>query len=214
MKNKYDEVIILTTLFLVVCVLSFINVAKVHGAEEKESRKILYYRNPMNPSITSEVPAKDNMRMDYIPVYAQEENKTTAHEEQQQGVVTLSKRDVSLAGIVSEPVMVRHLFKEIRSVGRVAYDPELYTAEEELIQAIRARKELEKSDIVEIKSRADALVEASKLKLLLNGLSQQQIDTVIQAGQPDRSLIISDQESPLSGFMDIYVNWLVRVGNL
>ncbi len=35
-------------------------------------RKILYYRNPMNPAITSPVPAKDEMGMDYIPVYADE----------------------------------------------------------------------------------------------------------------------------------------------
>ncbi|HEY5718674.1 MAG TPA: efflux RND transporter periplasmic adaptor subunit [Motiliproteus sp.] len=29
----------------------------------------LFYRNPMNPAITSPVPAKDEMGMDYIPVY-------------------------------------------------------------------------------------------------------------------------------------------------
>ncbi len=33
-------------------------------------RKILFYRNPMNPSVTSPVPAKDSMGMDYVPVYA------------------------------------------------------------------------------------------------------------------------------------------------
>ena len=36
-------------------------------------RKVLFYRNPMNPAITSPVPAKDEMGMDYIPVYADEE---------------------------------------------------------------------------------------------------------------------------------------------
>ena len=35
-------------------------------------QKILYYRNAMNPSITSPVPRKDNMGMDYVPVYAEE----------------------------------------------------------------------------------------------------------------------------------------------
>jgi len=35
--------------------------------------KILFYRNPMNPAITSPVPAQDEMGMDYIPVYAEEE---------------------------------------------------------------------------------------------------------------------------------------------
>ncbi len=32
---------------------------------------MLFYRNPMNPAITSPAPAKDEMGMDYIPVYAE-----------------------------------------------------------------------------------------------------------------------------------------------
>ena len=35
--------------------------------------EILFYRNPMNPAITSPAPAQDEMGMDYIPVYAEEE---------------------------------------------------------------------------------------------------------------------------------------------
>ncbi len=40
--------------------------------EKATERKILFYRNPMNPSVTSPVPAKDSMGMDYVPVYAEE----------------------------------------------------------------------------------------------------------------------------------------------
>jgi len=36
----------------------------------KKEKKPLFYRNPMNPGVTSPVPAKDSMGMDYIPVYA------------------------------------------------------------------------------------------------------------------------------------------------
>src|SRR5262245_23919005 len=35
-------------------------------------RRILYYRHPMNPSVHSTVPAKDEMGMDYAPVYEDE----------------------------------------------------------------------------------------------------------------------------------------------
>jgi Cu(I)/Ag(I) efflux system membrane fusion protein/cobalt-zinc-cadmium efflux system membrane fusion protein len=35
-------------------------------------RKILFYRNPMDPGITSKTPAKDSMGMDYVPVYEDE----------------------------------------------------------------------------------------------------------------------------------------------
>ena len=38
----------------------------------KHERKILYYRNPMGLPDTSPVPKKDNMGMDYVPVFADE----------------------------------------------------------------------------------------------------------------------------------------------
>ncbi|HSL91937.1 MAG TPA: heavy metal-binding domain-containing protein, partial [Candidatus Limnocylindrales bacterium] len=42
------------------------------GDAGKGERKILFYRNPMNPGDTSPVPAKDAMGMDYVPVYEDE----------------------------------------------------------------------------------------------------------------------------------------------
>ncbi|MFH0827491.1 MAG: efflux RND transporter periplasmic adaptor subunit [Candidatus Omnitrophota bacterium] len=182
--------------------------------EDKKKRKILYYRNPMNPSITSKVPAKDNMGMDYIPVYEEAVSPPEA-ESGAVNTVKLSERDISLAGVVSEAVAVRHLFRDIRTVGRIAYDPELYKAEEELLQALRMRKSLEKSEISEIKERADALVEAAKLKLRLMGLDQEQIEEASLQKEPDRSLIISDEENPYVWiYADIYeyeLSW-VKVG--
>ncbi|HEY8160311.1 MAG TPA: efflux RND transporter periplasmic adaptor subunit [Methylobacter sp.] len=41
-------------------------------SSSKSSGQPLFYRNPMNPSVTSPVPAKDNMGMDYVPVYAED----------------------------------------------------------------------------------------------------------------------------------------------
>ncbi len=41
-------------------------------SENNSERKILFYRSPMNPTITSTVPKKDEMGMDYVPVYADE----------------------------------------------------------------------------------------------------------------------------------------------
>jgi Cu(I)/Ag(I) efflux system membrane fusion protein len=47
------------------------------GMAEQEA-KPLYYRNPMNPSVTSPVPAKDSMGMDYVPVYAETQREAPA----------------------------------------------------------------------------------------------------------------------------------------
>ncbi|MHB1687395.1 MAG: efflux RND transporter periplasmic adaptor subunit [Ignavibacteriaceae bacterium] len=43
---------------------------------KSSERKILYYRSPMNPTETSPVPMKDNMGMDYVPVYADQSNSS------------------------------------------------------------------------------------------------------------------------------------------
>lgn len=42
------------------------------GASEPKDRKILLYRSPMDPNQTSPTPRKDQMGMDYVPVYEDE----------------------------------------------------------------------------------------------------------------------------------------------
>ena len=46
------------------------DLTRVSGEAE---RRVLFYRNPMNPAITSPVAAKDEMGMDYIPVYTEDD---------------------------------------------------------------------------------------------------------------------------------------------
>lgn len=48
-------------------------------------RKLLYYRHPMNPKVTSPTPAKDDMGMDYLPVYV--EYQSQPKEQSQPGKV-------------------------------------------------------------------------------------------------------------------------------
>lgn len=47
---------------------------------KEEKRQPLFYRNPMNPDVTSPVPAKDSMGMDYIPVYAEQDKNQASKE--------------------------------------------------------------------------------------------------------------------------------------
>src|SRR5262245_32705172 len=42
------------------------------GAAPGANRKLLFYRHPMRPDVTSPTPAKDEMGMDYVAVYAEE----------------------------------------------------------------------------------------------------------------------------------------------
>ena len=60
------------------CAICGMKLVKVNTTQEspKEStkNKILFYRHPMRPNVSSPVPAKDEMGMDYIPVYKDENN--------------------------------------------------------------------------------------------------------------------------------------------
>lgn len=83
------------------------------------AKKPLYYRNAMNPGITSPVPAKDNMGMDYIPVYADSGKAKSSPGEV--GIDSVAVQDI---GVRTEKARHETLTRDIRTVGRVTYDEE------------------------------------------------------------------------------------------
>ncbi|PKM36065.1 MAG: efflux transporter periplasmic adaptor subunit [Gammaproteobacteria bacterium HGW-Gammaproteobacteria-10] len=86
--------------------------------KEPEPGQPLFYRHPMNPEITSPVPAKDSMGMDYIPVYADEQ---TASEP---GTVRIDPVTVQNIGVRTARATRTTLSRNVRAVGRVDYDEE------------------------------------------------------------------------------------------
>ena len=84
----------------------------------KKERRILFYRNPMGLPDTSQVPKKDQMGMDYIPVYEGEEDSATADGKQ----VRISSEKIQKLGVRSEAAALRDLSHVIRAVGRVEAD--------------------------------------------------------------------------------------------
>ena len=98
------------------------NASEAKAAEPAQGGgKILFYRNPMNPEVTSPVPAKDEMGMDYVPVYADEAQPA------QSAVPGLSRVDVDgpgmrLSGIQTAVAEQRSLARSTRSVGLVTAD--------------------------------------------------------------------------------------------
>lgn len=80
-----------------------------------ESRRVLYYRNPMGLPDTSPVPKKDPMGMDYVPVYAGEESGPGVPA----GTVKISLDKAQLLGVKTEIVEFRQLTRTIRAVGTI-----------------------------------------------------------------------------------------------
>ncbi len=126
--------------------------------------------------------------------------------------VKIKGEQARLAGVKTEPVKKLHLYKEMRTVGRVAYDPQLVIAEEEFISASKAFNKIQEGNIPEIKERAGSLVESSKRKLRLLGLSEDGIEELENTGKIHTNLILPEEKMWIYG--DVYeyeLSW-VKVG--
>ncbi|MCA9398368.1 MAG: efflux RND transporter periplasmic adaptor subunit [Candidatus Omnitrophica bacterium] len=167
---------------------------------ESKERKILYYRHPMNPSITSPSPAKDDMGMDFTPVY--EEGGATTVAGRAQVNIPLYKQQ--LIGVTLGEVAVRDLTKIIYTVGRVAYDPMLYQLQEEYISALKAMELAEGSPVSGAQERAEALLKAAELRLRLSGYNKEQIMAMSENGQPNLNLLIPGEDQKIWVYADIY----------
>ena len=88
--------------------------ANLTSAESE--RQPLFYRSPMNPEVTSPVPAKGPMGMDYIPVYADADANSPA------GTVSIDPVTVQNIGVRTAVAQVRTIAREINTLGRVDYD--------------------------------------------------------------------------------------------
>jgi len=88
--------------------------------DAKAAKKPLFYRNPMNPAITTSVPTKDSMGMDYIPVYANDHQDSHASV----GTVKIDPTIVQDMGVRTNTVQIKTLSHTIRAVGHVTYDEE------------------------------------------------------------------------------------------
>ncbi len=85
-------------------------------ATATSERKPLKYRHPMNPTIFSDTPAKDDMGMDYIPVYAAEDQSVTS------SGIRITPEVVNNLGVRTAPVERGDLSRQIQTVGYLDYD--------------------------------------------------------------------------------------------
>ncbi len=87
------------------------------GASEPE---VLFWRNPMNPAITSPVFTQDEMGMDYIPVYAD----GGSGGDEPTGTVTIDPVVVQNIGVRTALVEQRPLTRRINALGHVDFNEE------------------------------------------------------------------------------------------
>ena len=92
------------------------------GAAPKGERKILFYRNPMNPGVTSPVPMKDEMGMDYVPVHEDEAASAGAGAVAGYSTVKVGAEALRLAGVRTAPAVREKISRSVRAAGNVVPD--------------------------------------------------------------------------------------------
>ncbi len=172
--------------------------------------KIVFYRHPMRPDVTSPTPAKDEMGMDYIPVY--EDELSGGGGIPGHASFTLSTERQQLIGVKTEDVERRSLDVEIRTVGKVAYDPGLYQAFVEYREALRGRGMLRDAASPEAREGAEGLVRAAGLKLRQQGISEAQIREIARDGRDPVNLLLPGKNVWVYGQVYEYEVELVRPG--
>lgn len=183
-------------------------------AEKKEAKSaVLHYTCGMHPSIkvSPEEYKKGNTNcpicnMGLVPVYAE---RTKDVEEEVIPTVTLTSREKSLAGVATEKVDYRHLIKEIVTVGKIAYDPELTIAEEEYITTLETYEKILKSHIPESIERAKRLVDEARYRLRLLGISKGMIEELEKTRNVHTNLILP--EKTVWVYADVYEFEIGRV---
>ena len=187
--------------------------------------RILYYRNPMGLADTSPVPKKDQMGMDYVPVYE--------GEEPQGPEVKISLDKVQKLGVRTEAAAYRNLARGVRALGTVqvdersqrtvaprfegwiqrllvnttgesvrrgqplmeVYSPDLVAAQQEYVIAWKGAQTL-KDASPEIQASMRTLVDSSLQRLRNWDIAEEELQRLQQEGKPRSTLTL---RSPANG---------------
>lgn len=180
----------------------------------KKERKVKYWQAPMDANYKRDTPGKSPMGMALVPVYEEDDNGADVQQ------LRLSKRAEKLAGVEVSPVIRDFGTETLRLTGKLMvdetrletisawfsgrietlfidytgltveknthmatmYSPDLLVAQKELLEAMR--------------SQSLGLINSSKEKLRLWGLSTEQIQTIIRTGKISDTVTL---QAPIGG---------------
>ncbi len=185
--------------------------ASAPSADSTGPRKPLYYRNPMNPAITADKPMKDEMGMDYVPVYGEETDDSGG------AMVSIAPEMVQNMGVRTETVKRETLWKYIKAVGYVGYNEDrlfhIHARTTGWVERIHAHAQGEavhegqplleyySPDLVAaqeelLMSARGGLLPAAKDRLRLMNVPQSVIDEILKTGKSKKILPLL---SPVDG---------------
>ncbi|MCC7442676.1 MAG: efflux RND transporter periplasmic adaptor subunit [Bdellovibrionales bacterium] len=119
-------------------------------------------------------------------------------------VIQLSPGKRQMIGLKTGVVEKGLLFKSIEAAGRVAFDPELYTAQSEYLEAIKQLARVQDSPLADVRHSAERMVESAKLRLKILGLSDKQIQSIRESGSSGANLLVPEPGENLWIYAEVF----------
>ncbi len=200
---KKNILIILIFAVAVAAIAGGIILTKAKAPHEKQ-----LWTCPMHPYYITDKPGDCPIcGMKLVPV---ESIKNSGGQEKENAempdrvVVKINPDKQQLINVRTDTVAKRSLGNTVQAPGVVAYDPELYYAQQQYISAASSfRKVKAEGDIQAMVSAKDAL-ESAATRLKVMGLSQEQIEGLEGKAEPDKSLLISEGGSSAWIYAQVY----------
>ncbi|MBI3333213.1 MAG: efflux RND transporter periplasmic adaptor subunit [Candidatus Omnitrophica bacterium] len=167
------------------------------------SGKAVYYC-PMHPAYTSDRPG--DCPICGMKLVKREARPPAGESPHRHGLapVQIPAEKQQLIGVKTAPAGRREMVHTIRTSGRIAYDPELYQAQQEYLQAVKGLETARGGSNAEIEEQARRLVEATEVRLRLMGLGDGFIREMAGWKEPDQSLLLRDGQGRVWLYATVY----------
>lgn len=174
------------------------------GTKTQEVKKDVW-TCPMHPQVKQDKPGKCPIcGMDLVKMEQEETSASQSQVPQDHTSFKLSLERQQMIGVKTGVVEKKPLFKSIRASGRVAFDPELYTAQNEYIEAIRQLSRVQDSPLADVRHSAERMVQSARLRLKLLGLSDAQIRGLGSSEAANQNLLLTDKGDSVYIYAEVY----------
>ncbi|OFZ68064.1 MAG: hypothetical protein A2451_09445, partial [Bdellovibrionales bacterium RIFOXYC2_FULL_39_8] len=181
------------------------------AGEIKNTPQEVVYTCPMHPQIKKDAPGQCpicGMNLVKMEKASKEDEENHLHNSslpEGHAPFFLSAARSQMIGVKLDTVLKKSLFLKITAAGRLAFDPDLYSAQGEYIEAFKQVEGVKNSTLLEVQQSAQRMLEAAKMRLKILGLADKQIAELEKIDAiSDSSLLLSNKGQEAWVYADIY----------